>query len=66
MSGAKSKNRLKVYAVDQQGNVTVKYNKDDVPGLIFRATTQDKGELFLEVYMALSLENRRKLVEAVK
>jgi hypothetical protein len=61
-----SKNRLNVYAVDQQGNVTIQYNKDDVPWVIFRATSQDKGNLFLEVYLALSLENRRKLVEAVK
>jgi hypothetical protein len=63
---AMSKNRLNVYAVDQHGNVTINYNKDDVPWVIFRATSQDKGNLFLEVYLALSLENRRKLVEAVK
>jgi hypothetical protein len=56
---------LNVYAVDQQGSVTINY-KDDVPWVIFRATSQDKGDLFLEVYLALSLENRRKLVEAVK
>jgi hypothetical protein len=60
-----SKNRLNVYAVDQQGNVTIQY-KDDVPLVIFRATNQDKGNLFLEVYLGISLENRRKLVEAVK
>ena len=64
--GNMCKNRLNVYTVDQHGNVTIQYNKDDVPLVIFCATSQHKGNLFLEVYLGMSIENRRKLVEAVK
>ncbi len=52
------------FVVDH-GRVVRISNKDGERQIIFRAASQAKGQLFLQCYLSLSIEDRHKLWDAV-
>ncbi len=53
------------FTVNEHGNVVRMSNKGAATITIYRAATKAKGEAFLAAYLALPIELRRKLREAV-
>lgn len=54
------------FMINEHNNVVRMSNKGGPSKTLFRAATREKAELFLAAYLALSIENRRKLREAVE